>query len=154
MMNVNLSFDRGDIELLSVALRLHVDMMESLSKAECLSVETREQYMSQLARVPRILKTLSTLEVKRIMYDCGMRETVEAWQLQNSLLHSNHRKIGDKMKIGDHVHAEYDNGEVVTGEVVKVRTFGERTLLTVKCEQGYRSIYTDKCVSLLILETN
>jgi hypothetical protein len=57
-----------------------------------------------------------------------------------------------KMKIGDHVHAEYANGEVVTGEVVNVRTFGDRTLLTVKCEQGYRSIYMDKCVKFLTLE--
>ena len=57
-----------------------------------------------------------------------------------------------KMKIGDHVHAEYANGEVVTGEVVNVRTFGDRTLLTVKCEQGYRSIYIDKCVKFLTLE--
>jgi hypothetical protein len=62
------------------------------------------------------------------------------------------------MKIGDHVHAEYDNGEVVIGEVVKVRTMidgstlQERILLTVKCEQGYRSIYTDKCVKFLTLE--
>lgn len=57
------------------------------------------------------------------------------------------------MKIGDFVFAEYDNGEVVNGEVVKVRMFGERTLLTVKAEQGYRSIYTDKCVTLDILES-
>lgn len=78
MMNVNLSLDRDDLELLSVALRLHVDMMESLSKAECLSVEDRERYSSQLARVPRILATLTTLEVKRIMHDCGLVETVNA----------------------------------------------------------------------------
>lgn len=51
------------------------------------------------------------------------------------------------MKVGDMVFAEYDNGEIVNGEVVKVRMFGDRTLLTVKCEQGYRSIYTDKCVT-------
>ena len=57
------------------------------------------------------------------------------------------------MKIGDFVFAEYDNGEVVNGEVVNVRVFGDRTLLTVKCEQGYRSIYTDKCVTLNILES-
>jgi hypothetical protein len=57
------------------------------------------------------------------------------------------------MKIGDFVFAEYDNGEIVNGEVVKVRMFGDRTLLTVKCEQGYRSIYTDKCVSLEVMET-
>lgn len=57
------------------------------------------------------------------------------------------------MKIGDFVFAEYDNGEIVNGEVVKVRMFGDRMLLTVKCEQGYRSIYTDKCVSLEVMET-
>jgi hypothetical protein len=54
--------------------------------------------------------------------------------------------------VGDFIHAEYNNGEVVNGEVVKVRQFGERTLLTVKCEQGYRSIYLDKCVKFLTLE--
>jgi DNA-directed RNA polymerase subunit E'/Rpb7 len=52
-----------------------------------------------------------------------------------------------KMKIGDFVFAEYDNGEIVNGEVVNVREFGDRTLLTVKAEQGYRSIYLDKCVT-------
>jgi hypothetical protein len=52
------------------------------------------------------------------------------------------------MKIGDFVFAEYDNGEVVNGEVVKVREMPEnRLLVTVKCEQGYRSLYLDKCVS-------
>jgi DNA-directed RNA polymerase subunit E'/Rpb7 len=54
---------------------------------------------------------------------------------------------GMKMKIGDFVFAEYDNGEIVNGEVVNVRNFGERVLLTVKAEQGYRSIYLDKCVT-------
>jgi hypothetical protein len=57
------------------------------------------------------------------------------------------------MKVGDFVFAEYNNGEVVNGEVVQVRMFGDRSLLTVKCEQGYRSIYTDKCVSLQVMET-
>ncbi len=57
------------------------------------------------------------------------------------------------MKIGDFVFAEYNNGEVVNGEVVQVRMFGDRSLLTVKCQQGYRSIYTDKCVSLQVMET-
>jgi hypothetical protein len=52
------------------------------------------------------------------------------------------------MKIGDFVFAEYDNGEVVNGEVVKVRMMPEnRLLVTVQCEQGYRSLYVDKCVS-------
>ncbi|NDH09422.1 MAG: hypothetical protein EBY16_07405 [Gammaproteobacteria bacterium] len=56
------------------------------------------------------------------------------------------------MKIGDFVNAEYDNGEVVVGEVINVRMFGDRMLLTVKAEQGYRSIYTDKCVKLEVAE--
>lgn len=57
------------------------------------------------------------------------------------------------VKVSDFVFAEYDNGEIVNGEVVKVRnmvdgaTLSERILLTVKCEQGYRSIYLDKCVT-------
>ena len=57
-----------------------------------------------------------------------------------------------KMKIGDFVFADYDNGEIVNGEVVNVRGFGDRILLTVKAEQGYRSIYTDKCVTLDTLQ--
>lgn len=56
------------------------------------------------------------------------------------------------VKINDIVYAEYNNGEVVDGEVVKVKMFGDRTLVTVKCEQGYRSIYLDKCVKFLTLE--
>jgi hypothetical protein len=63
------------------------------------------------------------------------------------------RKGEKQMKIGDFVFAEYDNDEMVNGEVVKVRMFGDRTLLTVKCEQGYRSIYVDKCVTFDVLET-
>jgi DNA-directed RNA polymerase subunit E'/Rpb7 len=61
---------------------------------------------------------------------------------------TNDKEKGMKMKIGEFVFAEYDNGEIVNGEVVNVRMFGERVLLTVKAEQGYRSIYTDKCVTL------
>jgi len=56
------------------------------------------------------------------------------------------------VEVGDIVHAEYDNGEVMDGEVVKVKAFGDRTLVTVKCEQGYRSLYLDKCVKFLILQ--
>lgn len=56
------------------------------------------------------------------------------------------------MKVGDFVFAEYNNGEIVNGEIVKVKMFGDRTLLTVQIHDGYRSIYTDKCVSLEIFE--
>lgn len=57
------------------------------------------------------------------------------------------------MKIGDLIFSEYDNGEFVNGEVVKVRDIEDRTLVTVKCEQGYRSIYLDKCVSFDLIES-
>lgn len=62
------------------------------------------------------------------------------------------------MKIGDFVMAEYNNGESVYGTVTKIRnmvdgaTLSERILLTVKCEQGYRSIYLDKCLSFKVGE--
>ena len=67
------------------------------------------------------------------------------------------------MKVGDFVFAEYNNGESVHGTITKIRHMGEkggevltwadgkrvdfRTLVTVKAEQGYRSIYLDKCVT-------
>ena len=67
--------------------------------------------------------------------------------MYNTHMRKNKKEKGRKMKIGDFVFAEYDNGEIVNGEVVNVRMFGERTLLTVKAEQGYRSIYLDKCIT-------
>lgn len=57
------------------------------------------------------------------------------------------------MKIGDFVFSEYNNGEIVNGEIIKVKPFGDRVLVTVKAEQGYRSIYLDKCVSFELMET-
>lgn len=56
------------------------------------------------------------------------------------------------MNVGDFVFAEYDNGEIVNGEIITVRMFGDRMLLTVKAEQGYRSIYIDRCVTLDTME--
>lgn len=56
------------------------------------------------------------------------------------------------VKVGDIVHAEYNNGEVIDGEVITVKAFGDRTLVTVKAEQGYRSIYLDKCVTFDVME--
>lgn len=67
--------------------------------------------------------------------------------MYNTDMRKNEKEKGMKMKIGDFVFAEYDNGEIVNGEIVNVRNFGERVLLTVKAEQGYRSIYLDKCIS-------
>lgn len=52
------------------------------------------------------------------------------------------------VQVGDMVFADYNNGEIVNGEAVQVRKMSEnRILVTVKCEQGYRSIYLDKCLS-------
>jgi len=67
--------------------------------------------------------------------------------MYNTDMRTNDKEKGMKMKIGDFVFAEYDNGEIVNGEVVNVRNFGERVLLTVKAEQGFRSIYLDKCIT-------
>lgn len=57
------------------------------------------------------------------------------------------------MKIGDFVFVEYNNGEIVNGEIRKIRDINDRTLLTVKAEQGYRSIYLDKCITFNLMET-
>lgn len=51
------------------------------------------------------------------------------------------------VNVGDFVFAEYAKGQIVNGEVVKVRGFGDRVLVTVKAEQGYCSIYLDKCIT-------
>jgi hypothetical protein len=69
-------------------------------------------------------------------------------------METNNKEKEMKMKIGDFVFAEYDNGEIVNGEIVNVRTFGDRVLLTVKAEQGYRSIYIDKCVTLEAMQAS
>ena len=57
------------------------------------------------------------------------------------------------MKIGDYVMSEYNNGEIINGEIAKVKAFGDRMLVTVKAEQGYRSIYLDKCITFDLMET-
>lgn len=56
------------------------------------------------------------------------------------------------VKVGDYVFSDYDNGEIVNGEVVKVRSIGDRVLVTVHAQQGYRSIYIDKCVSFDVVD--
>lgn len=51
------------------------------------------------------------------------------------------------MKIGDVV--SIDNGEIVKGEIVKIRkmingaTLQEQFLVTIQTEKGFRSIYLD-----------
>lgn len=52
------------------------------------------------------------------------------------------------MKIGDVVSIS-DNGEIVKGEIVKIRkmingaTLQEQFLVTIQTEKGFRSIYLD-----------
>ncbi len=65
------------------------------------------------------------------------------------------------MNVGDFVFAEYDNGEMVNGEIVQVRDMPpgkghetERVLLTIKAEQGFRSIYLDKCITFDVMQSS
>lgn len=51
------------------------------------------------------------------------------------------------VNVGDFIFAEYEKGQIVNGEAVKIQTLGDRILVTVKAEQGYRSIYLDKCIT-------
>jgi hypothetical protein len=58
------------------------------------------------------------------------------------------------MEIGNFAKVEYATGEKFMGEIVKVRTMPDnRILFTIHDETvGYRALYTDKCVSLEVLE--
>lgn len=78
MMNVNLSLSGSDLELLHVSLQLHVDTLERLANAECLSDDVRAEYRAKLDAIPRILNVLTTLSIKRLMHNHGIVETVTA----------------------------------------------------------------------------
>jgi hypothetical protein len=74
-----------------------------------------------------------------------------------SLYNADIERTGERkmeMKIGNVAKVEYATGEKFTGEIVKVRTMSDnRILFTIHDETvGYRSMYTDKCVSLETLE--
>lgn len=56
------------------------------------------------------------------------------------------------ISIGDFVSLEYDNGKLYNGEVEKIKMMGDRMLLTVKIEDGYRSLYLDKCVTFDVMQ--
>lgn len=63
------------------------------------------------------------------------------------------------MNIGDFAMVEYSTGELFSGEVRKVRTMppcegstNERTLFTLKVNEGYRSMYLDKCISCAVFD--
>jgi len=76
MMNVNLSLTAKEIELLNVSLRVNVREMETLANAESLGEKTCEEYREKLRMIPRILEVLTTLQVKRMMYDYGCQDSV------------------------------------------------------------------------------
>lgn len=57
-----------------------------------------------------------------------------------------------EMVIGNVAKVEYSTGEKFTGEIVKIRTMGDRVLFTIHDESvGYRSMYVDKCDTLEVL---
>ena len=59
----------------------------------------------------------------------------------------------DKMKTGDMIFAEYHNGKLYTGEIVKVQNMLDKGILvTVNDPHGYKSLYVDKCVSCEVWE--
>ena len=59
------------------------------------------------------------------------------------------------MKIGDMVFAEYKNGKLYVGDIVKVQDMVDRGLLiTVNDPNGYKSLYADQCVSLEVWESS
>lgn len=78
MMNVNLSLNRDELELLSVSLRCNLREIESLANSQYLDESSKNRYREQVEMAPRILEVLTTLQVKRIMHDCGIVETVNA----------------------------------------------------------------------------
>jgi hypothetical protein len=78
MMNVNLSLDRDELELLNVSLRCNLREIEKLADSEYLDEVSKDRYKKQVAMVPRMLEVLTRLQVQRIMHDCGIVKTVEA----------------------------------------------------------------------------
>jgi hypothetical protein len=78
MMNVNLTLNSDELELLNVSLRCNLREIQSLADSECLDETSKNRYKSQVAMVPRILEVLTALQVQRIMHDCGIVKTVTA----------------------------------------------------------------------------
>lgn len=76
MMNVNLSLTREELDLISVSVRMHLGWMEQMSQSEYIPQESVDRYNAEINMVPRILDILTTLNVKRIMHDAGIVETV------------------------------------------------------------------------------
>lgn len=59
------------------------------------------------------------------------------------------------MKIGDMIFAEYHNGKLYTGDIVKIQDMLDKGILvTVNDPQGYKSLYIDKCVSVEVWQAS
>jgi hypothetical protein len=78
MMNVNLSLNRDELEFLNISLRCNLREIEKLANSEVLDEISKDRYRKQVEMVPRMLEVLTTLQVQRIMHDCGIVKTVEA----------------------------------------------------------------------------
>lgn len=78
MMNVNLTLNRDELELLSVSLRCNLREIQSLANSQYLDETSKNRYKAQVAMVPRVLEVLTQLQVQRILHDCGLVQTVEA----------------------------------------------------------------------------
>ena len=78
MMNVNLSLNSAELELLNVSLRRNLMEIEKLADCQYLDQTARDRYRNQVDMVPRILEVLTSLQVQRIMHDCGIQKTVTA----------------------------------------------------------------------------
>ncbi len=78
MMNVNLSLNSAELELLNISLRCNLREIEKLADSEYIDQTSKDRYRNQVDMVPRILEVLTALQVERIMHDCGITKTVTA----------------------------------------------------------------------------
>lgn len=77
-MNVNLSLNSAELELLNISLRCNLMEIEKLANSEYLDQTSKDRYQNQVDMVPRILEVLTSLQVGRIMHDCGSVKSVTA----------------------------------------------------------------------------
>jgi hypothetical protein len=78
MMNVNLSLNSAELELLNISLRCNLREIEKLANSEYIDEISKDRYRKQVEMVPRMLEVLTALQVQRIMHDCGIEKTVTA----------------------------------------------------------------------------
>jgi hypothetical protein len=52
------------------------------------------------------------------------------------------------MEIGSMIAVEYNNGKLYSGVIVSVKKMhGYRTMFVLRVDNGYKSLYLDKCVT-------